>query len=123
VRRADFGEDVARGWGERQSYARDYIYRTHVQLGESRVGPDLANVGNRKPPYDAEDLTKLLYTGTLPLAKAVTHPSYKFLFDERKIVGQRSAAALKLTGSAATPGDHEIVRRNAHRHWSPICSA
>jgi cytochrome c oxidase cbb3-type subunit 2 len=109
VRRADFGEDVARGWGERQSYARDYIYQAHVELGESRVGPDLANVGNRKPPYDAEDLLKLLYTGTLPLTKVVTHPPYKFLFDERTIVGQRSAAALKFPGSGMSAGDSEIV--------------
>ena len=33
VRREDFGSDLARGWGERQSVARDYIYQPAVQLG------------------------------------------------------------------------------------------
>ena len=94
VRRPDFGGDQARGWGERQSVARDYVHQARVQLGASRVGPDLTNLGSRKPPYDAEDLLKLLYNGS------ALHPSYKFLFDDREITGERSASALKLPGVA-----------------------
>lgn len=109
VRRPDFGADQARGWGDRQSYARDYIHQTQVQLGESRIGPDLANLGGRKPPYDGEDLLKLLYTGTIPLANAASHPPYKFLFEERAIVGQPSQSALKLGGKFAIPAGHEVV--------------
>lgn len=107
VRRADFGADQARGWGERQSFARDYIHQTRVELGESRVGPDLANLGSRKPPPDAEDLTKLLYTGRPldPQSKG-QHPTYKFLFETRQIVGERSWNALKMAKVA--PG-HEVV--------------
>ena len=48
--------DQARGWGERQSVARDYIFQIRPQLGSSRIGPDLTNLGARKPPYDADDL-------------------------------------------------------------------
>jgi cytochrome c oxidase cbb3-type subunit 2 len=36
-------------------------------------------------------------------------PGYKFLFEERKIVGERSARALRLTGSLAAPAGSEIV--------------
>ncbi len=54
-----------------------------MQLGESRIGPDLSNVGNRKPPYDADDLYQLLYTGHGGM------PSYKFLFEDRAGLGVR----------------------------------
>lgn len=104
VRRPDFGSDKARGWGERQSVARDYIFQARPQLGASRFGPDLANLAARKPSApDAEDLLKLLYSGT------ATHPSYRFLFEDREIVGQRSNSALRLTGSSAPAADREIV--------------
>src|SRR5476651_1057421 len=103
VRRPDYGADQARGWGDRQSVARDYIFQARVQLGAARLGPDLTNVGGRNPPYDAEDLMKLLYTGQGAM------PAYKFMFDERKVVGETSASALKLTGSLAAPAGMEIV--------------
>jgi cytochrome c oxidase cbb3-type subunit 2 len=109
VRRPDFGSDKARGWGERQSVARDYIYQARPQIGASRLGPDLTNLGARKPAYDAEDLLKLLYTGVIPGTKAVTHPPYAFLFDERPIVGETSHQALVLTGPQAAPAGTEIV--------------
>ncbi|HUR57088.1 MAG TPA: cbb3-type cytochrome c oxidase subunit II [Opitutaceae bacterium] len=104
VRRPDFGSDKARGWGDRQSVARDYIFQARPQLGASRFGPDLANLAARKPSApDAEDLLKLLYAGS------PTHPSYKFLFEEREIHGERSAHALRLTGNLSAPTGHEVV--------------
>lgn len=104
VRRPDFGTDKDRGWGEHQSVARDYIYQTRVQLGESRIGPDLANVGARKTPYDAEDLYKMLYQGV------GTMPPYRFLFEQRDLAGrQPSDYALRLTGSLAPAPGTEIV--------------
>jgi cytochrome c oxidase cbb3-type subunit 2 len=104
VRRPDVGGDQARGWGERQSVARDYIFQLRPQLGAARVGPDLANLAGRKPSApDAEDLLKLLYAGS-PL-----HPAYAFLFENRAIAGERSAAALKLAGSLAPAAGREIV--------------
>ncbi|MEY2880423.1 MAG: hypothetical protein RLZZ15_2803 [Verrucomicrobiota bacterium] len=104
VRRPDFGTDKARGWGDRQSVARDYIFQVRPQLGASRIGPDLANLAGRKPsPMDDEDLFKLLYAGT------ATHPAYKFLFDERAIVGQPTDTRLRLTGSLAPAAGREIV--------------
>lgn len=93
VRRPDYGSDQARGWGTRQSVARDYIYQARPQLGASRLGPDLTNLAARKPtaPTGAS-LTALLYNGSS------THPSYKFLFESRPISGELSAQALKVSG-------------------------
>ena len=104
VRRPDYGSDQARGWGERQNVARDYIHQARPQLGGSRLGPDLANLAARKPaPPSAAGLYHLLYLG------AETHPSYRFLFEERKIVGEQSSLALQLPGNAAASAGHEIV--------------
>ncbi len=90
VRRPDFGSDKARGWGDRQSVARDYVSQPHVQLGESRIGPDLANFGARPLAVDAERLTQYLYDQHGGM------PPYRFLFETRKITGERSATALKV---------------------------
>ncbi len=104
VRRPDYGADQARGWGERQSVARDYIFQNRPQLGSLRFGPDLSNLGARKPsPPEAAELMKLLYAGSR------THPSYAFLFEDRRIVGERSQRALKLEGRNAPRAGHEIV--------------
>jgi cytochrome c oxidase cbb3-type subunit 2 len=107
VRRPGFGADQARGWGDRQSVARDYIFETRPQLGSLRVGPDLTNLAARKPsPPDAQDLMKLLYAGS------ETHPGYRFLFDTRKIVGERSNQALSLPRDLAPPAGYEVVPSN-----------
>jgi cytochrome c oxidase cbb3-type subunit 2 len=104
VRRPDFGSDQARGWGDRQSVARDYIFQARPQLGASRFGPDLTNLAARKPSApDAADLLKLLYVGS------PQHPAFKFLFEEKKIVGERSNLALNLTGKLAPAPGREIV--------------
>lgn len=103
VRRPGYGADQERGWGSRQSVARDYLYQPYVQLGESRAGPDLANVGGRKPAYEADDLLKLLYTGQGGM------PRYRFLFETRRIVGERDAHALDLAGGLTPPAGHEVV--------------
>lgn len=104
VRRPDVGSDQARGWGDRQSVARDYIFQIRPQLGSARIGPDLTNLAGRKPSApDADDLMKLLYAGS------ALHPAYPFLFENRAIAGERSAVALKLTGMLAPAPGREIV--------------
>jgi len=104
VRRVGFGSDEARGWGERQSVARDYIYEPYVELGDSRIGPDLTNLATRKPQApDAAGLFGLLYAGHGSM------PPYPFLFQEREISGQKSEHALNLSGSMAPPAGYEIV--------------
>jgi cytochrome c oxidase cbb3-type subunit 2 len=96
VRRPDFGSDKARGWGDRQSVARDYISQPHVQLGESRIGPDLANFGARPRAVDAGRLTQYLYDQHDGM------PAYRFLFETRKITGERSAVALNVPAPAGS---------------------
>lgn len=96
VRRPDFGSDKARGWGDRQSVARDYISQAHVQLGESRIGPDLANFGARPRAVDAQRLAKFLYQGHEGM------PAFPFLFETRKIVGERSNKALDVPAPAGS---------------------
>ncbi len=109
VRRPDFGSDKDRGWGERQSVARDYIYQVRPQLGNSRTGPDLANLSGRKAPFDAAELTVFLYTGILPGGKVLSHPPFKFLFDDAVVVGETSAYALVLPPSLAPAAGRQIV--------------
>ncbi len=106
VRRPGFGVDKERGWGDRQSVARDYIYQPAPQLGLSRVGPDLANLADRKPSaLDASDLLHLLYAG------APGMPTYRFLFETRTLgVGaQPSEKALKLVGALEPKAGTEVV--------------
>jgi len=97
VRRPDFGSDKDRGWGERQSVARDYVHQSRPQLGQMRIGPDLANYGARAEASgltEGELLAKL-YNGWGGM------PSYRFLFTQKKILGESSPHAM--VGGAA-PG-------------------
>ena len=104
VRRPGFGADQARGWGERQSVARDYIFHAQPQLGASRLGPDLMNLAGRKPQApSADDLHRLLYTGS------AAHPAFPFLYETRAIAGEPSRHAVRLTGAAAPKAGSEVV--------------
>jgi cytochrome c oxidase cbb3-type subunit 2 len=104
VRRPGFGSDQERGWGDRQSVARDYIFQERPQIGSSRIGPDLANFGSRKPqPPSAESLLAFLHSGS------GNHPAFPFLFETRKVEGQPSVQALKLSGNAAPAAGFQVV--------------
>lgn len=100
------GADIARGWGSRQSVAADYLYDQPVQLGSMRAGPDLANIGVRVP--DAN-----LHLNHLYAPKSVTPnstmPSFKFLFEVRKIGATPSVDALNLPKEFAAAPGFEIV--------------
>jgi cytochrome c oxidase cbb3-type subunit 2 len=101
------GGDISRGWGLRRSVAADFIYDSPVQLGGLRAGPDLADIGTRLP----DENTQLLH---LYAPKAVvnnsTMPSFKFLFEVRKITnGILSPDALKLPPQFAPAADSEVV--------------
>ena len=104
VRRPDFGSDKERGWGDRQSVARDYLFQIRPQIGAARVGPDLANFGGRKPQAPSADaVLGLLHSGS------ERHPAYPFLFETRAIAGESSSRALKLSGVSAPASGHEVV--------------
>jgi len=106
VRRPSLGTDQARGWGDRQSVARDYIYQPFPQLGLSRLGPDLTNVGDRKAnALDADAMLRLLYAGSWGM------PSYRFLFETRRTGtgAQPSDEALNLTEALEPKAGWEVV--------------
>jgi cytochrome c oxidase cbb3-type subunit 2 len=113
VRGPEDGADLDRGWGLRRTVARDYIYDRPVLLGDMRFGPDLSNIGTRKDPDNPEKYSRAwhymhLYNPQIT-SPGSNMPSYKFLFEKRKIAGQEDAEALKLTGPQAPPLGYEIV--------------
>jgi len=93
VRRPGFGADTERGWGDRQSVARDYIYEPRVFLGTMRTGPDLRNIGARQISADWHYLH--LYDPQLTSPGSLMAP-FRFLFAYRQVVGEHSTHALQL---------------------------
>jgi cytochrome c oxidase cbb3-type subunit 2 len=112
VRGLDDGADLARGWGVRRTVARDYIYEKPVLLGTMRFGPDLANIGARKDKDNPEKYTATWHYMHLYNPQATSPgtnmPSYKFLFEKRKIAGQVDADALSLP-PGTVPDGYQIV--------------
>lgn len=122
VRANSLGGDAIRGWGSRQSVARDYIYEDAVFLGSMRLGPDLSSVGARDlAKTGLEDLTTVearqknaawhyihLYNPRIVSPKS-NMPSFAYLFDRRKIKGEPSPKALALPGKFAPEDGYEIV--------------
>jgi cytochrome c oxidase cbb3-type subunit II len=120
VRDPQNGTDIERGWGARRTVARDYLFEEPPFLGTSRIGPDLANVGSpewRNEPKD--DIRKPakrdaawhylhLYAPQTIITES-NHPPYRYLFETRKISGQRSADALNLTGANAPEDGYEVI--------------
>jgi cytochrome c oxidase cbb3-type subunit II len=96
VRRPGFGYDKERGWGLRQSVARDYMLTQEPQLGRLRRGPDLANYASRAATsgIDAFQLYAKLYNGSQGM------PPYPFLFDKTAVVGAKHNSALKVRTAA-----------------------
>lgn len=115
VRQQGFGNDLAEGrkWGERGSYARDYIRDQTVLIGQNRLGPDLRNVGSRlgdaKPEEYAQWFYKLLYAPQ-SVAAGTNMPAHPFLFDVHPVAGrQPSAHALALPSKFAPGPGLEVV--------------
>lgn len=100
------GGDIARGWGLRQSVAADHLYDTPVQLGSIRVGPDLANIGVRAP--DAQWQLLHLYAPQ-SMTKGSGMPSFKFLFEVRKVGATPAPDALNLPPKFAPAAGYEVV--------------
>lgn len=115
VRGADEGPDILRGWGTRRTVALDYIYSSGAEIGVFRNGPDLSNVGAdqeegspRAHLKDAQWHYNHLYNPQAIVPNS-TMPSYAFLFEKRKISGERSHDALTLTGKDEVPAGYEVV--------------
>jgi len=100
------GADIARGWGSRQCVAADYLYDQPVQLGSLRAGPDLSNIGVRAPDLNCQ--LRHLYAPK-SVTPDSTMPSFKFLFEVRKIGDTPSPDALELPLEFAAADGYEIV--------------
>ena len=111
VRGDQSGSDIERGWGKRRTVARDYIYDNPVVLGVVRNGPDLTNEGLRQfdgKPVEAAWHFAHLYNPRDKVPGSIM-PSYRYLFEKRKISGQRSVDALQLEGADAVGEGYEVV--------------
>jgi len=95
VRAQDYGADIERGWGKRNTVLRDFVHDRHVFLGQTRIGPDLAGIGTR--PYATREWHLAhLYNPRTVVPKSLM-PQYPYLFEVRKIKGgQPSPEALSL---------------------------
>jgi cytochrome c oxidase cbb3-type subunit 2 len=117
VRDVNNGADIARGWGKRRTLAKDYIYETPIALGYVRFGPDLSNIGSpelldpstsaARRKDDAWHYQHLFNPRSL--VKNSLMPPYSFLFNVRKITGQRSVDALAFSGKDAPAPGYEVV--------------
>jgi len=107
VRPAGVGGDLARGWAKRGTVPRDYILQSPVLLGSSRMGPDLADIGDR---MDTHTNYLHLYDAQL-VAPGSTQPPYRFLFTTQKIGDTPTPHALKFPegSTEAPPAGYEVV--------------
>lgn len=105
VRPADAGSDIARGWGQRRTVARDYLRDQVAVMGTMRTGPDLANIGMRNP----SDTWHLLHLYNPQLiSPGSTMPPFRFLFEKVKAGAQPRADALALPPGESAPG-YEVI--------------
>lgn len=111
--------DIERGWGGRRTVARDYMLEKNVPFGAIRLGPDLANVGSpnwrnepkddpSRPARDAKWQFLHLYNPSIH-APYSNMPSYKHLFELRKVVGVSSVDALGSLLNGDIKEGYEVV--------------
>jgi len=82
VRRKGFGADHDRGFGDRQTVARDYIFQDRVLLGTMRTGLDLMNVAAR---MTQEDWHYLHFYDPQITSKGSVMPPFAYLYRKQKI--------------------------------------
>ena len=100
------GPDIDRGWGRRHSVAEDFLYDDPVQLGNLRIGPDLADVGMRQP--DANWQLVHLYAPQSEV-KGSAMPPFRYLFRVKKIGSAPSPDALAFPKDFGPPAGYEVV--------------
>jgi cbb3-type cytochrome oxidase cytochrome c subunit len=102
------GTDIRQfGWGVRRSVAADYLDDAPVQPGSLRAGPDLSNIGLRRPDLNWQ----LAHLYNPPaLTKNSAMPPFRYLFELRKkIDGAASPEALLFPPASAPPAGYEVV--------------
>ncbi len=106
--------DVDKGWGLRRSVARDYLFDMPAMLGDQRIGPDLAHIGERRS--DAAWHYRHLYKPREIHEKSVM-PPYTFLFNKRMLKEGEALGADAVTdnnGKSIEPGYEVTPKPFAH---------
>ncbi len=106
VRPAWLSTDIEKGWGPRQTVARDYIRQSPTFLGTMRTGPDLTNIGARQP--DTQWHFRHLYEPDIATPGSIM-PAFRFLFRVQPIKGRPRFDAVAATGPHAPPPGYEVV--------------
>lgn len=105
--------DILRGWGFRRTVARDYLLDQPTMLGSQRIGPDLANIGNRRPDVDWHLLH--LFQPRKVVKNSVM-PSYSYLFEKRDLRGGQDANALRRKGKLVMDDQgRQVIPKQAAR--------
>ena len=136
--RADYiAADIERGWGNRRSAPRDYIFERPVFLGKMRMGQDLANIGARAPapeespapagaaaspaPAQAASPSSGTPPATAPAALPGTSPASAGSPNASPPPGQRTGVASPSPGQMAntTPGGSSPAAPSAQTPSAP----
>ena len=96
LRPIDVAPATNRGWGDRRTVARDYLNDEPHLLGTMRIGPDLTNIGHRRPEAAWHQLHLFNPRSVVP---ASTMPAYPALFEMKE-------NAVVTGGPPAPPGFH-----------------
>ncbi|WP_367871576.1 cbb3-type cytochrome c oxidase subunit II [Luteolibacter sp. Populi] len=115
---AGLKNDEERGDTRRQSNIFDYQGEKFAQIGLSRLGPDLSNVGRRVEKIYCKDggdpkswlLSHLYNPRANPKLVTSKCPSFPFFFETKEIEGQVPANAITVKdGEAVVPGPEALV--------------
>lgn len=98
--------DIEKGWGPRQTVARDYLNERPAFLGTMRTGPDLTNIGLRQPSA-AWHYQHLYEPATVSPGSIM--PAFRYLFRVQRIEGAPHPAAVTMRGPHAPPPGYEVV--------------
>lgn len=102
-------------WGPRVTVAQDYLYADPAMIGSLRIGPDLTNIGLRKPDANFHLLHLYNPAITMPPGEKSVMPAFSFLFEKRKAGEQPAPDALKLPDQFAVEKGYEIVPKDEAR--------
>ena len=111
--RAD-SADVDREYGPRRTVARDYVRDRAAYLGDSRIGPDLANIGLR---HDKADWYYAHEYSPQSVSPGSNCAPVRFLFEKRAVSkGQPSTEAIDpktIIADMPAPGEEVLPRHDA----------
>ena len=108
VRLTEAGFDVERNWGKRPSVARDYVLQENVLLGNTRIGPDLANVGLRG--FTDEWLHRHLFDPQATVPGSICSPS-PFLFE---VKGEATSGTIEVHDDHGDHSGHHESETSRH---------